>query len=59
MKYNIDLHTHTVASGHAFCTLSEMIQASADKHVEWLGIAEHSSGFPYGSKRMPHIVGNQ
>lgn len=48
MKYNIDLHTHTVASGHAFCTLSEMIQAAADKHVEWLGITEHSSGFPYG-----------
>ena len=33
MKYQsvMDLHTHTVASGHAYCTLREMARAASDK----------------------------
>ena len=30
MKIELDVHTHTIASGHAFSTLQEMAQAAAD-----------------------------
>lgn len=46
MKIELDIHTHTVASGHAFSTLQEMAQAAADKGLKVLGITEHSPGIP-------------
>ncbi|MDE5677740.1 phosphatase [Phocaeicola sp.] len=46
MKIELDVHTHTVASGHAFSTLQEMAQAAAAKGLKVLGITEHSSGIP-------------
>lgn len=42
----LDLHTHTVASGHAYCTLREMAKAAADKGLEILGITEHAPKMP-------------
>lgn len=42
----LDLHTHTVASGHAYCTLREMAKAAADKGLEVLGITEHAPKMP-------------
>ena len=32
MKILLDVHTHTVASGHAFSTLQEMAQAAAGQN---------------------------
>ena len=46
MKIALDVHTHTLASGHAFSTLQEMARAAADKGLELLGITEHSPGIP-------------
>ena len=46
MKIELDVHTHTIASGHAFSTLQEMAQAAADKGLKVLGITEHSPGIP-------------
>ena len=46
MKIELDVHTHTIASGHAFSTLQEMAQAAADKGLKVLGITEHSPGGP-------------
>lgn len=48
MSYNcvLDLHTHTVASGHAYNTLREMAKAAADKGLEVLGITEHAPKMP-------------
>ena len=48
MKYHsvMDLHTHTVASGHAYCTLREMAKAASDKGLELLGITEHAPKMP-------------
>lgn len=46
MKIELDVHTHTIASGHAFSTLQEMVQAAADKGLKMLGITEHTSGIP-------------
>lgn len=48
MKYEsvLDLHTHTIASGHAYCTVREMAQAAAEKGLELLGITEHAPKMP-------------
>ena len=46
MKDILDLHTHTIASGHAYKTLFEMAQAAAGKGLKLLGITEHSPGIP-------------
>ena len=44
MRYNsvLDLHTHTVASGHAYCSLREMAKAASEKGLEVLGITEQN-----------------
>ena len=41
MNVALDVHTHTVASGHAYSTLQEMVQAAADKGLKILGITDH------------------
>lgn len=46
MNIELDLHTHTIASGHAFSTIQEMAQAAAGKGLKMLGITEHSPGIP-------------
>ena len=40
----LDVHTHTLASGHAFSTLQEMVQAARQKGLQYLGITEHAPG---------------
>lgn len=42
----LDLHTHTIASGHAYSTIQEMARAAADKGLQILGITEHAPGIP-------------
>lgn len=46
MKIELDVHTHTIASGHAFSTLQEMVQAASEKGLKLLGITEHTPGIP-------------
>lgn len=46
MNIELDVHTHTIASGHAFSTLQEMAKAAAEKGLKLLGITEHSPGIP-------------
>ena len=46
MKIELDMHTHTLASGHAFSTLQEMAKAGAEKGLKLLGITEHTPGIP-------------
>ncbi len=46
MKIELDVHTHTVASGHAFSSLQEMARTAADKGLKMLGITEHAPGIP-------------
>lgn len=46
MNIELDIHTHTLASGHAFSTLQEMAQAASDKGLKLLGITEHTPGIP-------------
>lgn len=46
MKDILDLHTHTIASGHAYNTLYEMAQAAADKGLAVYGCSEHAPSMP-------------
>ncbi len=46
MRDLLDLHTHTIASGHAYNTINEMVQAAVDKKLEILGITEHAPAMP-------------
>ena len=46
MKPVLDLHTHTIMSGHAFSTLQEMVCAARDKGLEYLGISDHGPAVP-------------
>ena len=41
-----DVHTHTIASGHAYGTIREMAQAAAEKRLSILGLTEHAPGIP-------------
>ena len=45
-KTLLDVHTHTVASGHAYSSLQEMVKAAADKELQVLGITEHGPSIP-------------
>ncbi len=46
MQCKLDVHTHSVASGHAYSTIQEMARFAADKGLEILGITEHAPGIP-------------
>lgn len=46
MKPELDVHTHTLVSGHAFSSLQEMAQAAAEKGLKLLGITEHAPALP-------------
>lgn len=38
----VDLHTHSIASGHAYNTIYEMVQSAVNKKVKLLGISDHA-----------------
>ncbi len=46
MKTVLDIHTHTIASGHAFSTLAEMIAEARRQGLQLLGITEHAPSIP-------------
>lgn len=46
MKYVLDVHTHTLASGHAYNTMAEMACAAGRKGLQMLGITEHAVEMP-------------
>ena len=46
MKNLLDSHTHTLASGHAYNTITEMVQAASRKGLSLLAITEHAEMMP-------------
>ena len=44
--YCADLHTHTIASGHAYNSIREMAKSASEKGLEVLGITEHAPKMP-------------
>ncbi|KHD37720.1 hydrolase [Clostridium acetobutylicum] len=51
MEYLIDLHTHTIVSGHAYTTLLENIKQASQIGIKILGTSEHGPKMP----GAPHI----
>ena len=45
-KISLDVHTHTIMSGHAYSTLQEMAAVAQQKGLDILGITEHAPGIP-------------
>lgn len=48
----MDLHTHTISSGHAYSTLSEMAKSAAQKGVKLLGSSDHAPMLPGGCHEL-------
>ena len=46
IRPRLDVHTHTIVSGHAFSTLQEMVHQAAHLGLDILGITEHAPGIP-------------
>jgi putative hydrolase len=44
-----DLHTHTVASGHAYSTVTELAVAAAAKGIELIAVTDHGPSVPQGA----------
>lgn len=42
----LDLHNHTIVSGHAYSTMQEMVREAADKGLEYFGLVEHGPSIP-------------
>ena len=42
MNYVLDVHTHTLTSGHAYSTIKEMAESASEKGLHLLGITEHA-----------------
>jgi len=54
MDIKVDLHTHTVASGHAYSTLSENALAASRKGIKLLGMTDHAPSMP-GAPHLYHF----
>ncbi len=48
MKALIDLHTHTIVSGHAYSTVKENIEDGIKNGLKYLGLSEHAPNMPGG-----------
>ncbi len=46
MKIIADLHTHTIASTHAYSTVHEMVKAASDKELYAIAITDHGKAMP-------------
>lgn len=51
LKITTDLHTHTVASGHAYSTVDEMAKGAFVKGIKLIAITDHGPALPGG----PHM----
>jgi len=57
MRYVLDTHTHTIASGHAYSTVHDYIEAAKRKGLELVAFTDHGPAMP-GGPNIFHI-GNQ
>lgn len=52
MQIIADMHTHTIASGHAYSTLQENLQAAFDQGLQYLATTEHGPAMPGAPSAM-------
>lgn len=50
----LDLHTHSLASGHAYNTIYELVRSASERGVRLLGITDHGPAMP-GSKHQSYF----
>lgn len=57
LKFLIDTHCHTVSSGHAYSTITEIAETASEKGLKLIAMTDHGPAMPGG----PHIfhIGNQ
>ena len=55
MRVEIDTHTHTLASGHAYSSVREMAKTAKEKGLKALAITEHAPEMP-GSCHLYYFV---
>lgn len=48
MRLLADLHTHTIASGHAYSTLTENVRVASAKGLELIAVTDHGPSVPQG-----------
>lgn len=46
MNYVLDVHTHSLSSGHAYNTIKEMATSAVNAGLQVLGITEHAPAMP-------------
>ncbi len=51
MELIADMHTHTIASGHAYSTVNELAEAAARKGLKAIALTDHGPAMPGG----PHL----
>lgn len=51
LRIEADLHTHTVASGHAYSTIDEITREASNRGLQLVGMTDHGPATPGG----PHI----
>lgn len=51
----IDLHTHTISSGHAYSTFQENVKGAINNNIEYLGTSDHAVMMPGGPHEF-HFV---
>ncbi|MDP2234058.1 MAG: PHP domain-containing protein, partial [Actinomycetota bacterium] len=49
MRLRADLHTHTIASGHAYSTLTENVRAAREGGLELIAVTDHGPSVPQGA----------
>ncbi len=55
MKVEIDTHSHTLVSGHAYSTIREMAKMASEKGLKGLAITEHAPEMP-GSTHLYYFM---
>ena len=46
LQFHLDVHCHTIASGHAFSSLEQMLERASDLNLELCGISDHGPAMP-------------
>ena len=54
MEILIDLHNHTIASGHAYSTIQEIAKEASNKGMKYIGITDHGPSLQ-GAADVWHI----
>ncbi len=57
MKFLVDTHCHTISSGHAYSTISEIAEAAKEKGLEIIAMTDHGPAM-VGAPHLFHF-GNQ